>query len=51
MLTEARFVKSSPTRVGVLREEMNKPKKLRAPSIPRFLRNGWETTNLNQLGS
>ena len=44
-------MKSTTTRIGVLRVEMNKPKKLRAPSIPRFLRNGWETTNLNQLGS
>jgi hypothetical protein len=30
---------------------MNKPKKLRAPSFRFFLAKGWETVNLESLGS
>jgi hypothetical protein len=40
---------SSPTCVGVLRAEMNKLKKLRAPSFRFFLAKGWETSNLNSF--
>jgi hypothetical protein len=45
------MTRGNPTRVGVLQAEMNKPKKLHAPSFRFFLAKGCEASNLNQLCS